>query len=453
VCAYIPNDGNFCVDGLNFPDRIPHTGLIEYKKIIEPVFIEVIDLTVGRVRIRNRYSFITLDHLQGIWQVLRDDELLQQGEFPLHDIHAGTSREIELPYKTPVMRTGATYWLNISFVLKDDCLWAKHGHEVAWAQFEIPVLELPAPPIIVGRLPELKIRKNGHQSLIRGEDFSYSFNHINGTFIEWEYAGKNLLTSGPQLSTWRAPIDNDVHIATDWRKAGLDRLQTRIQEVEISQIEPQIVRLVVKAIHAPVSLPPVFSTHFIYTIYGSGDILFEAQVNPSSPLPDLPRMGIELKIPAEFDRFTWYGRGPHENYIDRKESARIGVYSGTVNEQYVPYVFPQENGNKSDVRWATLTDLRGSGILVIGRPLLNVSALYYTSEDLDKARHTYELSSHNFISLHLDHAHGGLGSNSCGPRPLEKYLLEAKEFIFSMRFRPFHRNAISPMTIYRTTSI
>jgi hypothetical protein len=157
-----------------------------------------------------------------------------------------------------------------------------------------------------------------------------------------------------------------------------------------------------------------------------------------------------MRLPGKLNRFAWYGRGPHESYIDRKESAPVGVYSGTVQEQYVPYVLPQENGNKSDVRWAAITGIRGTGLLAIGMPLLNVSVHHYTPEDFTAAKHTFELKRRDETILHLDHAHCGLGSNSCGPGPLPQYLLKPEETTFNVRLKPFSSDAGSPMSLYRT---
>jgi hypothetical protein len=156
-----------------------------------------------------------------------------------------------------------------------------------------------------------------------------------------------------------------------------------------------------------------------------------------------------MRLPGALDRFTWYGRGPHENYVDRKESALVGVYSGTVHEQYVPYIFPQENGNKSDVRWATLTDPQGLGLLVVGMPLLNVGASHYSTENLTTAGHTFDLDELDETVLSLDYLQCGLGSNSCGPGPLEKYLIAPVEMDFSLRLRPIDANAHSAMRLSR----
>jgi beta-galactosidase len=157
-------------------------------------------------------------------------------------------------------------------------------------------------------------------------------------------------------------------------------------------------------------------------------------------LPPLPRIGLQMRLPERIDRLTWYGRGPHENYSDRKESALVGVYRGLVKEQYVPYIFPQEYGNKSDVRWAVLNDNQGLGLMAMApaeSPWLNISVQEFTTEELTRARHAHELKPCGETILNLDHLQGGLGSNSCGPGPLAQYLLQPEEFHFTIRLRPF----------------
>jgi beta-galactosidase/beta-glucuronidase len=484
-----PNDGNFCIDGLNFPDRIPHTGLIEYKKIIEPVQVEPVDLGTGKVRAVNRYQFSSLSHLHGYWSVTRDGEVVEEGSLPRLDTAAGKSEEVTLephpPSPLPVhgegamAAAGAECWLNISFTLAKDTLWAKRGHEVAWAQFEMPTdSESRESRVEIGR-PSLDLRLSTVEAdtfvTIQGEDFVVVFDRLRGVMSSWKWRGVELLTVGPRLNVWRAPTDNDVHIAREWRRAGLDRLQHRVSGFEIREPHPPcplpvngegealrsakaapFVEVEIESVLAPYSLAPAFSCTYRYTIYGTGDIVIDTTVTPRRELPPLPRIGLQMRLPGTFDRFSWYGRGPHESYADRKESARVGVYRGTVQEQYVPYIFPQENGNKTDVRWAAVTDIRGMGLLAVAvasgggvrKPrhrrlheacaqLLNVSVHHYTTEDFTNARHTYELVRRDETILNLDHAQAPLGSASCGPGPLEKYLLKAEPTEFSVRLRPF----------------
>jgi hypothetical protein len=187
-------------------------------------------------------------------------------------------------------------------------------------------------------------------------------------------------------------------------------------------------------------LPPAparFDCEVSYTVYGSGDVLVEAHFVPGEKLPFLPRAGLEMNLPGGYEHLAWYGRGPHETYVDRQEGAQVGVYRGTVDEQYVPYVKPEENGNKTEVRWATLSAEDGLGLLAVGQPWINLSAHHFTAQDLTRALHTYELKRRGEITLNLDYAQSGLGSASCGPGRLEKYQLPAVETRFSVRLRPF----------------
>jgi beta-galactosidase len=193
--------------------------------------------------------------------------------------------------------------------------------------------------------------------------------------------------------------------------------------------------------------PARFECEVNYTVYGSGDLQIEAHVQPDQGQPFLPRLGFQMTLPEGFEKFTWYGRGPHENYSDRSEGAPVGVYQGTVDEQYVPYIVPEENGNKTEVRWVALTDPQGIGLLAVGSPFLEVSAHHFTTQNLTEAKHTFELQRRPEIILNLDYAQSGLGSASCGPGRLEKYQLKALETHFSLRLRPFSAKNDSPMQL------
>jgi beta-galactosidase/beta-glucuronidase len=449
-----PNDGDFCVDGLCFPNRVPHSGLVEYKKILEPVQVEAVDLNAGRIKIHNRYYFLSLSHLLGVWQLRQDDELLDQGRLPELNIAPQAELTVELPYRLPEPRPGASYWLDITFTLLTDTAWAKPGHTLATAQFEISLKKISAPTLKLTEMPLLSIDLNTDQHLltVKGETSTLVFDTYHGVIETWTYEGVPLITRGPQLNVWRAPTDNDVHIAKEWRAAGLDRLTTNVRRFEVVKTLDQALLLEVDTVLAGLAQPPAFACTYRYTIYGSGDILIETLFKPLRSLPVLPRLGLQMRLPRALDDFTWYGRGPQESYADRKESALVGVYSGVVKDQYVPYVFPQEYGNKTDVRWAALTDLQGTGLLALapqGGALLNVSAQEFTTEALTEAKHTYELKPCGEIILNLDHLQAGLGSNSCGPGPLPPYLIEPIERRFAVRLRPITLSLCSPMLVWR----
>jgi len=447
-----PNDGNFCIDGLNFPDRIPHSGLIEYKKVIEPVRVEPTDLAAGKVTISNRYDFLSLSHLNGIWSVTKDGRVIDEGELPYLDTPPHGAITVIIPYQLPPGEPGAEYLLNLSFTHARSTAWALRGFEVAWAQFALPIKSPPAPVIKIEAMPRLRISETPHTILLDGEDFQLTFDRWTGTIAAWEHAGLQLVQTGPRLNLWRAPTDNDVHIAKEWRQAGLDRLMHRIEHVSLAGQRPGAARIEVEATLNAYGVTTRFDCRYTYTIYGTGDVVIETALTPGAGLPVLPRVSLQMRLPARFDRFAWYGRGPHESYVDRKESARVGVYGGTVDEQFVPYIFPQENGLKSDVRWATVTDARGMGLCVIGLPLINVTVHHYAVEDLAQARHLHELTRLDDVVLTLDHRHTGLGSNSCGPGPLAQYLLRPQPMTFRVRLAPFAGEQLSA-TAYRRASL
>ncbi|MEW6229419.1 MAG: beta-galactosidase domain 4-containing protein, partial [Bacillota bacterium] len=316
-----PNDGNFCIDGLVFPDRQPHPGLLEYKKILEPVRIEPVDLQSGMVKVRNRYDFISLAHLEGSWMLQRDGETLDLGKLPNLDVPAGGETTLAIPYSLAQAKPGEEFWLNLRFTLGQSLPWAPRGHEVAWAQFHVPVTAAPLPLLETSAMPPLSVAETDDGIVLSGEEFRLVFDKILGTISAWEYLGLPLFTAGPRLNLWRAPTDNDVHLAQEWRKAGLDRLVARVRSVDLHMLRPQAARIRVSVTLGAYSIEPGFQADICYTVYGSGDVLAAVHLVPRAGLPHLPRLGLQLRLPGEFDRFAWYGRGPHESYDDRKESA------------------------------------------------------------------------------------------------------------------------------------
>lgn len=350
-------------------------------------------------------------------------------------------------------KPGTEYWLTLSFTLAEDTLWAEKGHEVAWEQFQVP-FDVPKPPVLsVEDMPELELEESAVDVMVRGASFSLVFGKKEGVITSFRHDGAELVSRGPALSIWRAPTSNDEgqtwsqQLAKDWRDAGLHRLCHQVKRIEVSQITPQVVQIIAQSYVSAPDRVDGFDCETVYAVYSSGDVVIETRVLPSEKLPPLPRIGLQMQLPGGYETFTWYGRGPHETYRDRKEGAQVGVYSGTVDEQYVPYIVPQENGNKTDVRWVALTDRDGVGLLVVGMPVMEVSAHHFAPEDLTDARHTYELKRQDHIILSLDYKQSGLGGASCGPRTLPQYLIEPRPVQYSLRLRPFSVKIASPMEL------
>jgi beta-galactosidase/evolved beta-galactosidase subunit alpha len=458
-----PNDRNFLINGLIFPDRKPSPGLIEYKKVLEPVKVEPVDLAAGRVKIINRYDFLSLSQREGeapaepnlgeapaepnllmSWNLTADGEILQSGNIPTPDIAPGDSAVVTIPYtKPPVLTPGTDYWLNISFTLASDTVWACKGHEVAWAQFQLP-LETPSSLIVkVDSMPSLVCEDSVNVIHVTGADFDLTFDKVYGVIAAWHHEDIEVLSKGPKLNFWRAPIDNDVRVERAWRKAGLHRLTHRVDSVECSCPNERVVQVHVRSRIAPPVLALGFKCEYTYTIYGSGDLVIETHGVPKGELPVLPRIGLQMTLPGELEHVSWYGRGPGECYVDSKQANRVGVYSCKVDDLYTPYVYPQENGNRTDVRWVSFMDTRGIGFAAV-MPNLNFSAHRFTTEDLGKAQHTCDLIPRDEITLNLDYRHHGLGSASCGPGVLPQYELNPHEFNFVIRLKPFSVDRISP---------
>ena len=452
-----PNDTNFLINGLIFPDRTPSPGLIEYKKVIEPVHVEAADLAAGKVRITNRYDFTDLAHLHLSWDVTADGRVLQSGSLPTPNVPAGRSKTVAIPFDRPAVPAhGTEYWLNIRFTLAQDTIWATARHEVAWAQFQLPIDTPDAPQIRTASIPPVCHEEDANVIRVCGQSFDLAFDRVHGQIASWTHNGMALIARGPNLNFWRATTDNDRglrgRIADAWRQAGLHQLQHRVDAVECEQPSDRAVRIKVATRIAPPIHARAFECSYIYTICDRGDVTVEVHGLTQGDWPDtLPRVGLQMALPGDLDQVTWYGRGPGESYPDSKQANRMGVYAGQVEDLYTPYVFPQENGNRMDVRWVSLTDLRGMGLLTIGTPTLNFSARRFTTDDLENARHTCDLIPRDEITLNLDYRQRGLGTASCGPGPLPQYELPPEEFRFAVRLVPFSADAASAAALSKQT--
>ncbi len=436
-----PNDGPFCLNGVVFPDRRCKPAMWECKKVMQPVNVEPIDLLAGQVRVVNGYHFSDLSHLVIAWEVVADGEVLQTGQLPRLDTPPGDSAVVKIPFARPELKPGTEYWLALRFTLAQDSPWAATGHEVAWEQFQIEFAVPQGSVLRVADMPPLEMRETEAGVVVRGADFRLRFDKQTATLASWEHAGRELLARGPLLNVWRAPTDNDrggwrQRPVEAWLAAGLDRLQHQVRAVEASQVQPQVARIDIRSHVCAPDRADGFDCEYAYTVYGNGDVVIHTHVVPGENLPSLPRVGLQMVLPGGYETFTWYGRGPHETYVDRKAGAQVGVYRGMVDEQYVPYVVPQENGNKTDVRWVALANADGAGLCAVGASLLEVSAHHFATRDLDKAQHTYELEWRKEITLNLDHGQSGLGGASCGPATLPQYLIPPEEQRFGVRLSP-----------------
>lgn len=452
------NDRNFCINGLLWPDRRPHPAMYECKKIFQPVAVTAKDLAAGVLEITNRQYFSGMDGLRGDWELAVDGEIIRRGALPPLDIPPQASREITLPLKQPEeLPAGAEVFLTVRFSLATATAWAGQGHEVAWEQFKLPWPIPAAAPLPLTGMPALNLAQSETEATITGPDFEVTFDKLAGRLVSFRFNDTELLASGPELNVWRAATDNDGFKAApelpgkllgQWLAAGLDRLAHQADLVSVQQPESQVVVITVQTTARAGNIPR-FRHQQRYQIYGSRDVVIHNLVEAEPGLPPLPRLGLTLQLPGGFEQLTWYGRGPHESYIDRNAGVAVGLYCGSVDDQYVPYIMPQEHGNKTGVRWLTLTGPQDIGLLAAGQQPLEASVGHYTAADLYRAFHTNELTRREEVILNLDYRQCGLGGASCGPGTLPQYLLLPGAYTFTIRLRPYHAVQEDPVKLSR----
>lgn len=434
-----PNDGWFVCDGLVLPDRAITGKLWETKHVYQYVDVQPVDLSAGKIRIRNKYFFTNLNELEGQWKLTEDGTVIQSGRLPVLNVPPGGSNETKLPIEPPTIKAGAVYHLRVSFHPPADTAYAQKGHEVAWKQLNMPYAVPPAPLMVLDAQSKPSLEEKSDVFLISGRTFKLTFGKKSGTIERLEYVGQEFIRSaadGPMLNVFRAPVDNDQYCRESWRRAGLDALECRVRRVAVLPVDGPVVRIETE-IDATGKNNTVFHYHATWTILADGCIHVSNRVVPENAPGVLPRIGLQMMLPRAYDHLTWLGRGPHENYVDRKQSADLGLYQASVPDQFTPYVKPQESGGKEDVSWTALTDEKGSGLLVVADGRVHVTPLYWTSQELDKAAHPCDLPPLQRVVLCIDHAQCGLGGASCGPPPLDKYLLKPAPAMFSFTLRPY----------------
>jgi beta-galactosidase len=410
------HDGNFVADGLVFPDRTPSPGLLEFKKVIEPVRISRTER--GDLSIRNLFDVRDLSGFEFRWQLEEEGESVARGIMTVPAIQAGAEVIVPMPAGLPTVAHEA--WLVIRVVLSEDQPWARAGHEVATAQFETLLLVAPGH----GPTPTSSLPVRDAAGRVRLGDAA--FDATTGDLVSLG----GIPTFGPHLDLWRAPTDNDrglsgVPIEPGWRKLGLDRLVTRVDCAEIDGDE-----WVVRTRVAPAATSSGFVVEYRWRAVDDA-VQLTAEYRPEGEWAvPLPRLGFRMGIPSTFDQAEWYGLGPGEAYADSRSAVLVGRYASSVDAMQTPYVFPQENGNRAAVRWASLTDRSGVGIRIAGDPQFELTARRWTSDALDAARHPFELKPTSTIWLNVDVAQNGLGSASCGPGVLPQYVLSAEPGTF-----------------------
>ena len=451
------SDGNFCCNGVVNPDRNPKAALYEVKKVYQNIGFKSLDLSKGKFQLHNKFNFTDLKNFQFTWRIEADGEIIKSGVLQSVAVPAGSKKEILLPLAiTP--EAGKEYFIIFEAKTLSATDLVPKGHVVAFEQFALPFSK---PAATVQPKGKVTLDLKSDLATISGTNFRVQFDLVKGLIDQLNYFGKELLKDGkgPEPDFWRAPTDNDFGNGLDqrcrvWRKAGTERTLIDKKVMVISEGEADV--------RFTFSLPglkgeTIGTYESLYQVYADGTISLKNSFSPGmEQLPEIPRMGMQLQLGREFENLEWYGRGPLENYWDRKTASLVGRYSGKVKDQYYPYVRPQENGNKSDVRWASLTNNEGTGILIIGDQLLNITAHHNIMEDFESPvrtighiyegkevvnRHTCDVKERNLTTLNIDYLMMGVGGDdSWGARTHPEYTIPAKNYEYSFRIVPIQKN-------------
>ena len=437
-----PNLKAFCFNGLLMSDRETTPKYWEVKKVYSPVELRV---ESGELRVTNRNHHTDLSQYRCLWTLSIDGKQKDQGEITLPEVAPGESETIPLPVsiagKKASAKATSDLRLTISFILKRDALWAKAGHEVAWEQFCIQEGALLSSKL--ENRGRLKVRADEEHLSISGSGFSIQWEkNATGSLTSLTYHGKEMLAHPadfplqPVTQAFRAPTDNDKSfgnwLAKDWSLHQMDNPRISLDSFkhEVREDGAVIVRVQTRNRYKE----GMIVTKFLYTILSDGTIDLKTTFQPQGILPELPRLGIAFCLSSDYNTFIWQGRGPQDNYPDRKTSAAVGLWKGPVADQYVHYPRPQDSGNKEEVRRLMLTDRHGKGIRVDAvEDAFSASALHYTAQDLYKEMHDCNLKPRPEVILSLDAAVLGLGNSSCGPGVLKKYAIDKKEHTLHIR--------------------
>lgn len=422
------HDGNFCLNGVVLPDRGVKPATHEFKKVMQNIATEAIDAEAGKIKIINRYSFTNLNEFSITWSVLENGKTIQRGKLPIEPVPPGEAREITLPLKKLKTASGAEYHIMVEYALLQRKSWAPAGHVVAWEQ--IPIIELdPVIPASGKKASALKLQESDDLITVSGKAIISQFSKEDGLLKHLRFNNTEYLKTPLTPNFWRALTDNDRLCGTAkklgmWENAASNMT---LEEFTWEEMERSV------SVFATYRLENIGKLQITYDISDDKiEVTPALTINENVPGP--MRVGMMTHVPASFDVMKWYGRGPHGNYIDRKESAPVGLYTASVTKDFFGYPQPQESGNKTDVRWLSLTNSKGDGLRISGPQYLSVNALPYSQHALLKASHTHELERTDFVNLNIDLIQMGLGGDdswSANGFPHPEFMLSDKFYTYT----------------------
>ncbi|WP_045421004.1 beta-galactosidase subunit alpha [Vibrio jasicida] len=429
-----PNNYNFCMDGLIYPDQTPGPGLKEYKQVIAPVKIQAVEGTTNTFTVENKLWFTNLDDYTITADIRSEGETLRSVQFKVEELAANSAREITI--NLPELDEREAF---INFTVRKDSrtLYSEANHDIAVYQFQLKENTASEAVFVSHNAQALVTTESRLEHVIEGHNFTLTFSKVNGKLTSWRVNGEELIQSEPRLNFFKPMIDNHKQEYEGlWHPVHLQIMQEHFRTLQVEATD-ESVSITTTSIIAP----PVFDfgmrCTYRYQINAQGHLNVELSGERYGDYPHvIPVIGLDLGINGNFDQVSYYGRGPEENYQDSRQANLIDVYHSTVADMFENYPFPQNNGNRQHVRWASLTNRHGTGVLVKPQQEINFSAWFYTNQNLHEAQHTIELEKSGYITLNLDHQVMGLGSNSWGSEVLDSYRVYMDEFRYGLTLMP-----------------
>ena len=437
-----PNDGNFCVDGLVYPDRTPHTGLLEAKYIYQPFGIQYDGK--GNIKVFNKRFFKGLDEIGVKWDIKCNGKVVSSGEISGLMIMPRTTQKFSLFDADNLSLEGDAY-LTMRFFNSKDTQWAPAGYECGIWQKKLNTAKPELVKVKTGGIETLEDER--FLTVIAGETVC-RFDKYFGLLDTIRFRNREMLASPVKMNLWRAPIDNDRPLVENWRECGLDRLIQKTYSVNVTKSSAGVA-IVADVSFGAKTTEPIFKAKVTYIIQGSGDILVNVNGSLSNGIKHMPRLGIIFEMPEENEKFSYYGCGPMESYIDKNLASLVDVYDSTATDNFEHYVRPQENSTHFGTKWSVVGEDGGYGLFLSGYGIdsFGVNASHFTPKMLTETAHDYELEPKAETVVCMDYKQEGIGSGSCGPVASEKYHFDKKDVNFTFRIKPVDMNDVKPFDL------
>lgn len=432
------HDGNFCMDGLVYPDRTPHTGLLEYKNVYRPVRIVSYDQENGQMVLHNYMDFDDLkDYVDIFYEMTQDGLTVEKGK--LANVVASPHSDSEVELKLQVPNTGKIY-LKLIYRLKKEMPLLEQGYELGFDEMKLAneddrnrqAVKWLEQEKVIGTIA---VKENDKQLVLQAKDFTYVLDKRTGLFEDMQFAGRSYINHPMELNIWRAPTDNDMYIKLEWEKAHYDAAYTRAYRIEVLQNKHGVLIMEHLAVVAD-TVQKILDVEMTWKINEDGKIEAVIEAVKDKEFPDLPRFGIRMFLNKKMDEITYFGMGPQESYRDKHQASCHGLFRSKVAQMHEDYIRPQENGSHYDCDYVELTNGQ-CGIAAVSKNPFSFNASVYTQEELERVSHNYELKESDSTVFCMDYAMNGIGSNSCGPDVMDKYRFDEEAFQFQFELIPF----------------